>query len=425
MDIYNEYRERLVKYFEDGIKKEAFYLGTEFEHIIINKNTMESYSYFDDGGIRDILTKLSKLGWEILGQEEGNILGLIKDESTITLEPGGQLELSIKPLVTMEEIVNEYDEIIDQVKAVLVEDQIIVSLGYHPLTSIDKLPFLPKERYKFMSNYFKKTGKYAHNMMKGTASTQVSIDFTSEMDFVRKFRVANFLSPFISCLFDCSPVFEGKLYEKNNLRVSIWDYTDNDRSKVVPGTLNKEFKFSDYAEYILNSPPIIINLDDGSFNFTDRLKLKEIIKERELTDGELEQVLTMFFPDVRLKKYIEIRMADALPKPYNFSVVALIKGIFYNEENLSKYYEKSLEFSDDKITEIKKCIINQGLASCSAEFDMKKFLMELVEDASNALKDESEYLEPIYKLLKENTSLSDILKKMYSNKSEFVDMIKV
>jgi glutamate--cysteine ligase len=346
------------------------------------------------------------------------ILGLSKDDHYITLEPGGQIEISLKPYKDVGEIRLAYAEILNEIKSFLKDNQEIISLGYHPKTKIESLEILPKLRYHQMFEYFKTSGKFAHNMTKGTASTQVAIDYTSEEDFVKKFRVANFLSPFLYRIFDASPIFEGNLYEKNNLRLSIWDNTDQCRCCIPKNALSKKnYGFKDYSEFILKTPPIFLKVGE-EFIFTGQKKLSEIIEENTYKALDLEYILGMVFPDTRLKNYIELRMPDALPYPLSLAVPALIKGIFYNPENLEKYYEMSLKYNGRDYIKFKG-FFKESLAFNHKGINSKSMVAELIKDALTSLNaNESMELIEIKNIIDRHGSVSNLLKQLYSNNQD-------
>src|SRR6056297_3627975 len=394
MDKKYIFKDKIKSYFSKCLHNDNQYLGLEIEHFLVDKKSLESISYSKKGGQRDILIKMLDLGWEIFSKEGENILGIKKDESTITLEPGGQFEFSIKAYENIEDVKKDYIKILKDVYKVIDNDKDLILIGYHPNTKIEELELLPKERYDMMYNYFKGKGEYCHNMMKGTASLHVSIDYKDENDFIKKFRTANFLTPFLSRLFDSTPIFEKKIYDKNNLRVKIWQNTDIKRSKVVPGSLDKKFSFEDYADYIFNSEPIFI-INDGRTLCTKRKTVRELKKEFDFSKKGIEHLLSMVFPDVRLKNYIEIRVADSIKYPYFLSLLSVLKGIFYNKKILEKYYSLSLNYSDRDI-------------------NMDSFIYNLLEDAKEGLKnkDEAIYIDKLYDLIKNHDSMANYLKKI-------------
>lgn len=390
----------IEKYFIDGEKdKECFRVGAEFEHFILSTSTLEAVSYYGSQGVESTLKRLLDKGWE--GKYEGDYLvGLNREGTTITLEPGSQLEISIKADKKIVNIEREYIRFLEDIIPILKEKkQELMCLGYQPKSKIDEIKIIPKERYKYMFDYFKTRGKYAHNMMKGTASTQITIDYGSEEDFIKKFKVANVLSPVISALFDNSPYFEGEKYRKHLLRVDIWENCDSHRCGIVPLTMDGDFGYKKYAQYILNSPPIII-LEDNHVSYTKDKLVKEIFNPNNYHIEELEHILTMVFPDVRLKKFIEIRMADSVPYPLNLSLIALIKGIMYDEENLQEVYNYVKDLKEKDIVEGKLYAIEDGLMANYIDrkvLDIGKWLLTMAFKGLS--KEEEVYLKPLEDIL--------------------------
>jgi len=251
-----------VAYFKEHARANPNLLGVEFEHFLIDNQTLRSYSYFETNGQKEIIQRLLKdrRGWRLILEEEGYPLGIEKNGSTITFEPGGQMEISLKPFSKISEIDAAYKDIIEDIYAHLAPNQILASVGYHPKTKIDTLPILPKKRYQMMYEYFKTHGDKSHNMMKGTAATQVSIDYSDEADFVKKYKVAHFLAPVLASIFDATPIFEGEVYDKENARVAIWEETDPPRSKLVPGVISSTFDFSSYAHIFFDDQDTHVQL---------------------------------------------------------------------------------------------------------------------------------------------------------------------
>jgi glutamate--cysteine ligase len=424
MKLTESLNERLVTMIRRGEKKVKL-LGVEYEHFLIDTETLRSYDYFEPGGQLEIAMGLKNMGWHVTYEEDGYIFNLEKNKNSVSFEPGGQFEISLKPCQTLECIDEAYKEVLLDVETLLQPNQALVGLGYHPKTAIDDLSLLPKERYSYMYKYLHEKGPMARNMMKGTAATQVSIDYENEEDFMKKYRVANFLSPFISRVFDASPVFEGKIYPDENLRIKIWEETDRLRSKFPKGALSQPFSYRDYAKYIEESQPIIM-IFNGEIQHTKENTLYDLSKLHYLSEEELDHGMSMVFPDVRLKHFLEIRMADALPYPYCLAVPALIKGIFYNQENLDYYYEKSLSFKDEDLDYLCKCMKKnkEFCFKCAHEdIDCSEFVDGMFSKAMDALKDEKTYLELFYNWYKENGTISSYLKNEY-NKESFVSFIK-
>jgi glutamate--cysteine ligase len=422
IEVFKQYQ---VDFFKRNGKEVCEQLGVEFEHFLIDQTTMASFRYDEPNGQHELLKKLANRGWKVFLEEEGKLLGVEKDRHTITLEPGGQVEVSLNVGKTVSEIDKAYQSVLGEIKVLLAENQALASIGYHPKTKIAELPLLPKARYKMMYDYFSDRGLYCHNMMKGTASTQVSIDYHNEADFIKKFRVANFLSPFIARIFDATPIFEGEIYEGANCRLLIWESMDIERSKLIKGSLDKIYNFEDYADFLLRIPPIIARVN-GEIIYTKAEKLADLLGRFDFLESDYEHLLTMVFPDVRVKRFIEIRMADALPYPYNMAAPALIKGIFYDPSNLDKYYELSKSFSDEDINSLNSRL-TKAIAFHYKSIEMTTFTLRILEDAMSALDaGEVSYLMQMKLLILKDGSMARRLKTLYRNQpDEFISQIAV
>lgn len=406
-DTYEENLKVLINYFKDGIEKEKNNnLGFELEHIIVDENN-NSVSYYGDNGIENMLKTLSEEYDEKVFSLKGRIIGLNKKNVSITLEPAAQFEVSMGPFNKIKKIKEEYKKFLNPVLKYLDKFNYKISYtGYHPKSKIDDLKLIPKNRYEYMLDYFSKVGEHGKNMMKGSASAQVSVDYYSEEDFIKKFRLANVLSPALSLLTDNTPIFEGEIYDKYMMRTVIWNDTDKDRSMIVKDALNKKFGFLEYAKYILNSPAIL-TMEDNKATYTKEELIKDIYKDKIITKSEAEHLLSMFFPDVRLKKYIEIRMADAMPLNYCLGYIALIKGIFYNDENLN-YFLKKTEFVTNEIAaKTKLNLIENGYEADIYNEKADEFIIDLLNRAKSALSDEErDYIFPLMELAKNKITLA-------------------
>ncbi|MBC8587172.1 glutamate--cysteine ligase [Paratissierella segnis] len=410
---YNRQVEEIVKYIKDGEKKEEdFKIGIEFEHFVIYKDTFKTVSYYGENGVAETLKDLEKSGWN--SKYEGEyILELGKGNKTITLEPGSQLELSLSADRSIKNIEKGYLEFLKELIPILdSKNQALIAVGYHPVTKIDEIKLLPKKRYDYMFEYFKKRGSHAHNMMKGTAALQVSMDYKDEEDYKKKFRVTNALSPIMYSLFENAVFFEGERYEKHNLRAFIWKNCDTNRSGVAEGALDESFNYESYAKYILNRPPIF-TIKKGKLEFTDEKLVKEVFNPKDYEKEELEHLLTMFFPDVRTKTFIEIRMMDSIPYPLNFAVVALWKGLLYNKENLDIVYEYTKDINIEDVEKTKEEMFELGLNAHYKDKSILELGKWLVSLAKNGLdEDEVPYIYPLEGMVSEDTNPYKITEEM-------------
>lgn len=397
MDInIKELQEKFIALIRRGeTSKSEFKLGIEIEHIIVKEDTLESVNYYEANGIQDILKALLPLGYEAI-YEETYLIGLKHQDFVITLEPGGQLEVSLNARRDLTEIYESYWAFLEQILPILRDNSLwLLAIGYHPKSSIKDIPFNPKKRYQHMSAYLEKTGRYAHHMMKGTASMQIVIDYQDEADFIRKFRVAHFLMPFLALLSDNAPYFEGQLSTQHSIRTAIWDEMDPERSGLIPGALDGTFGYPDYANYLLGIRPILIQKEDQLVNSGDTV-IRDLEGLPNFSDAETDHLMSMVFPDVRVRSYIEIRMADSLPLPLSFGFAASVKNLFYHESALNALYQRSLKMSDAQLVQLRQDMKQKGYEATFEGTSIQQLLREMLQLAKeDSTPQERLWIEPL------------------------------
>lgn len=412
---YQEKKDKIVAYIKSGeSQKENFKMGLEMEHFVIDKDKLFSYDYFGQKGVGDTLRKLNHMGFEVTNEEEGYILGLRKADIAVNLEPAGQFELAIDAKKNIKDLDESYKKIMKEIIPIFEEkNQYLETLGYHPKSKIMDLNIIPKDRYRYMQKYFKEfAGKYSLNMMRGSASVQSAIDYYNEEDFKKKFFVANALSAFMYTLYDNAYIFEGEVYEKRNLRQEIWEYCDKNRTGVYDFAFDEDMGYEKYAEKILNTDIIFVN-ENGKDIYKADTKFEKIMDE-DFSDEMIFHALSIVFPDVRAKKYLEIRMPDAVPYPYNISFPALLKGLFYNEENLNKLREDFKNMTYETCQKLKLDASKNGLYAKYEDKTIYELIKYFISLSKNALNDEEKsYLTCIEKLVDEKETLRDKFEKIY------------
>ncbi len=331
--------EMLVDYIRSGIKTaDKKSLGVEVEHFILDSESKESVPYSGKGGVRDILLELMKCYPEAEPITGEDILGFFTPDLAITLEPAAQMEISITQSEDIEYIKHIYTDFCGHISRILLSaGKELFTKGCQPVSKVDDLELIPKGRYRLMDEHFKKTGTGGRQMMRGTASTQISVDYTSEEDFRKKLQAAYFFTPLFKIVTDRVESFEGKKTGSYIFRNDIWCRTDPERCGVLPDIFKKDYGFRDYAEYIC-SEPLIVMPCEGTDVYTDK-RAPEAYAGKELTKADIEHIFSMVFPDVRVKKYIEIRGADAMPPEGVYAYCALIKGLIYSENVLDHVQE--------------------------------------------------------------------------------------
>ncbi|QQK08869.1 glutamate--cysteine ligase [Miniphocaeibacter halophilus] len=405
---------KIADYIKAGEKKlEDFTIGVEMENFIINKDDLKTVSYYGENGVGETLEYLTTKGF--IPYKEGEyVLGLEKGDLTISTEPGSQFEVAIKSNTDIKNLENKFKCFFNELVPYLnSKNQVLVSLGYHPNMKIDEIKILPKKRYDYMYDYFKNKGNMAHNMMKGTASLQVTIDYLNEDDFRRKYFLANVLTPIFYGLFDNTYIFEKEPLEIYTIRQKIWENTDKERSGLFDIAFDESISYEKYAEKILNTPPIFIE-KNGEYIYTKNRTLEDIADEYQLDESLIFQALSIVFPDVRVKTYIEMRMFDSIPYPLNFAAVALIKGLFYNDNNLKEMCKMSKGTSYKEAIEGKEEVQKHGINAVYLNktiLEHGKFLIEL---ASKGLdEDERNYLKPLKTLIDSGKTPRDKFEEIY------------
>ncbi|MDR3135974.1 MAG: hypothetical protein LBU07_00830 [Coriobacteriales bacterium] len=415
-------------------------LGFELEHFVVTKGEHAAVPYASategQPGVEQVLRALAPYYTQQI-QEVGtdakvHLFGLARDKTVITLEPGSQLEVSVGPLRQIAELEEYYRRFRDELDAVLEPLGLeIATFGYHPSARARDLTLLPKQRYFFMDKHFAQTGNHGICMMRATASTQISVDYFSEADAVLKMRVATALGPLLAFVTDNTPVFEGQAVGQvakghahhplspdkaqampaRMARMVCWDDTDPERSLVAPGTFDEDFGFARYAADLLRAPAIFTPaLSNEEPAYRGFCSFANLLPDADLSEAAILHILSMFFYDTRLKSYVEIRQADAMPLTYTLALVALIKGVFYNPAALS-YYEKRFEFMDSaQVAFAKTALRMHGYQALVYRRPASQWLDELLRWAQDGLSaNERHYLRPLADLITSRQTLLHLI----------------
>ena len=333
---------QLAEYLRAGCKPiKDWKIGTEHEKFGFVNDNFLPLPYDGQCSIKAMLEGLrDKYNWsEIL--EENNIIGLTKDGANVSLEPGGQLELSGAPLDSIHETCDEVNQHLKEVKSIA--DDLGASffgLGAAPEWSHEDMPMMPKGRYKLMTDYMGRVGTHGTQMMYRTCTVQVNLDFSSEQDMIKKMRVGLALQPIATALFANSPFFEGKLVNHKSWRSRIWRDLDEDRTGMLPFVFEEGFGFEAWTEYVLDVPMYFV-YRDGKYidalgqSFRDFLdgKLPALPGERPKISDWADH-LTTVFPEARVKQFIEMRGADGGPWRKLCALPAFWVGLMYDQNSL-------------------------------------------------------------------------------------------
>ena len=408
MHNYENHVESMVNFYKSGIKSNSQKLGVELEYTLVYDDNSQ-VKYFDEFGQKWLMENMLEFYPEKILDEQKNLIGIKNEHDSITLEPAGQFELSAGPFEKLEEVFEAFETFQKRVNALAEPHGIkMLAIGYHPKCKAEELVIIPKVRYELMTKYFLKNSPKGIRMMRGTGSTQVSIDYSSEADCIRKLRLAYVLTPLFAILCDNTPVFEGEKRTHHIMRTQVWEDCDPRRCGAMPGIFEDSFSFEKCAELVLNTQAMF-EMDGNDGHLTNKTT-SEVYGDKEMSNDDCAAACSHLFNDVRLKNFIEIRPADALPTNMEVAYVALIKGIFYSEEALSSIEDYFGPQSETSFEEAKRNLEEKGLSGEVYGMPATTACKKLLDVASLGLdKDEKKYLEPLFDVVSNKKTLADNL----------------
>ncbi len=410
-------KSELVGYLAAGGKPaSAFRIGTEHEKFVYRRDDLRPLPYAGSGGIRWLLERFaSRFDWQII-REDGRPIALERDGASITLEPGGQFELSGAPLVTLHDTCAETNTHLAEVKAITEPCGIgMLGIGFDPKWSLADRPQMPKTRYQIMSNYMPKRGALGLDMMYRTSTIQVNLDFVDEADMVKKFRVGLALQPVATALFANSPFTENKPNGFLSYRSHCWTDTDPDRSGLLPFVFEEGFGYERYVDYMLDVPMYFVSrngqyLDVSGQSFRAFMdgRLPGLPGERP-TIADWADHLTTAFPDVRLKRFLEMRGADGGPWNMICALPALWVGLLYDGPTLDAAWDLCRDWTLEELAQIRADVPRLGLRAPFRERTVRTLAGEVIAIAEAGLAararadvdglDERKYLGPLHEVV--------------------------
>lgn len=389
-------------------------IGMEYERIPIIKLTNQVAPYGGEYGVCELLREFARNdNWDYI-LDDIHIIGLKKIHDTITLEPGCQIELSIEPQEFIRDLKKRIEEIDSELLPVLDKFGIkLINKGVSPTTTYKNIKLLPKRRYHLMANYL--WGILSDVMMRETAGIQVGVDYKSEEDAMKKFRIANMMMPFATAMYANSRYRGGVDTGYKSFRALAWLNTDNERCGFAT-KFQDGMGFKDYVEHLLDTPMIFINRDNRTVNMNGRLTFRQFMDkgfegfDAEIDDWQLHS--NLYFPEVRLRNFIEIRNHDCVGGGLEYSIPALYKGIMYNPSALEEVQSMLVKYSYNEINELRYNVARYAINSKLRKFPISGICKELAEIAYYSLKnqfeDEEKFLEPLMEMLKQNKVPADM-----------------
>jgi glutamate--cysteine ligase len=412
-----ESRDDLLATFARGEKPpERWTIGTEHEKFVFRCADHRAPSYDEPGGIRDLLMALTDYGWSPV-VEGGNVIALTGPDGAVSLEPAGQLELSGAQRAHLHETCQEAGRHLKQAKAV--GDKLglcFLGLGMWPDKTRAELPVMPKGRYAIMLDYMPKVGTLGLDMMLRTCTIQVNLDYASEADMARKFRVGLALQPLATALFANSPFTEGKPNNFLSFRSHIWSDTDPDRTGMLPFVFEDGFGYERYLDYALDVPMYFLfrdgrYLDVAGQSFRDFLdgRLPGLPGEKPRVSDFTDHLSTIF-PEVRLKSFLEMRGADGGPWSRICALPALWVGLLYDDDALAAGWDEVKDWRLDARQRLRDAVPAQGLNAVTPDGEtlqaLGKRILAIAQAGLNARArlnasgdNESGFLDPLHEVI--------------------------
>ncbi len=424
-------RDDLVGWIAAGAKpRNNWRIGTEHEKFVFHTDTLTPVPYEGERSIRALMEALiARFGWEPV-LEGDRIIALKRAEGVqggnISLEPGGQFELSGRPVATLHETAEETTDHFYEVLNVGEPLGIgFLGLGFSPKWTLAETPRMPKDRYAIMTRYMPKVGTRGLDMMYRTATIQVNLDFADESDMVKKMRVSLALQPIAAALFAASPFTEGRLNGFQSMRSEIWRDTDSARTGMLPFAFEPGMGFERYVDYALDVPMYFVYrdgcyIDASGASFKDFMagRLPQLPGERPSLDDWSDH-LTTLFPEVRLKKFLEMRGADGGPWQRICALSALWVGLLYDQDALEQAWSLVKDWTAEEREALRNEVPRAALATRFRTTTVREISRDVVRIARRGLRrrrqinaasqDESIYLEPLEEVVQSGRTLSDEL----------------
>ncbi|MSP94190.1 MAG: glutamate--cysteine ligase [Alphaproteobacteria bacterium] len=424
-------RADLVAHIAAGAKpREQWRVGTEHEKFVYSLTDYKPLPYGGGKGIRALLEGMARFGWKPILEGE-HIIGLTQNGAALSLEPGGQFELSGAPLATIHETCAETETHRHQVREVCAEIGAgCLGVGFAPTWSLAEVPVMPKGRYGIMRNYMPKVGGYGLEMMFRTCTVQANYDFGSEADMVKKFRVGLALQPVATALFANSPFREGRANGFLSYRSHIWTDVDNARSGMLPFVFEDGFGFERYVDYALDVPMYFVYrdgryIDVAGKSFRDFLahKIPEVA-HIEPVMADWADHLTTIFPEVRLKSYLEVRGADGGTWRRICGLPALWTGIFYDSNSLDAAWDMVKDWTDEERQAMRSAVPMLAFKTPFRDTTVLELARRMLSiattglearAAANNIRSETGFLEPLQTLVDRGYTRADELLAAYKD----------
>ena len=388
-----ESKQQLIDYVDSGCKPlDQWRIGTEHEKFGFDLETLKPLPYEGPAGIQEMLEGLQRFGWRPVLEHDKVIMLTLPDGCSVTLEPGGQLELSGAPVETIHQTCDEVHTHLAQVREVANELGVgFLGLGFHPRARREDFTWMPKARYEIMRQYMPSVGQHGVDMMIRTCTVQVNLDYSSEADMVKKFRVSLALQPLATALFANSPFTEGKPNGFLSYRSKVWTDTDPNRSGMLPFVFESGMGFERWVDYMLDVPMYFVRrdhryIDAAGQSFRDFLAGKlPALPGHKPSIEDWEDHLTTVFPEVRLKKFLEMRGADGGPWARLCALPAFWVGLLYDSAALDAAWDLVANWGASDREQLRQEVPKLGLGAEICGRKLQTIAAEVMEITTSGL----------------------------------------
>lgn len=421
-----ESKAELVADIEAGCKpREKWRVGTEHEKFGFRLTDLRPLPYGGPQGIMAMFEGLKRFGWDYVREGE-NVIALARGRESVSLEPGGQFELSGAPLETIHQTCDEVNTHLREVKTVAEEIGVgFVGFGFNPKWARADIPVMPKGRYGIMTRYMPKRGSLGLDMMYRTCTVQANLDFGSETDMVKKFRVALALQPIATALFANSPFVEGKPVGYASMRSQVWMDTDPDRTGMLPFVFEGGMSFERYVDYALDVPMYFI-YRDGQYHEATNGTFRQFLEGKHpAAPGQLPTMpdwgnhLTTLFPEARLKRYLEMRGADGGPWKRLCALPALWVGLLYDQVALDAAWDMVKDWTAEERADLRAGVTKDAIRTSFRKTNVRELSRQTLDIAYAGLKrrnrisnlggDETHFLNALRDVVESGKTLADIM----------------
>ena len=435
--------DQILDWFKSGEKKhEDFLIGTEHEKFLFTKDNFKRLGYDDENGINKILEEISGDGkWEKI-IEDGNTIGLKNfSGSSISLEPGGQFELSGAPLKNLHETCKEAGTHLELLKKISNKhDFLMMGIGHDPKWKREDVIWMPKKRYEIMRKYMPKVGELGLDMMLRTCTIQVNLDYSDENDMIKKFQTSIALQSVATALFANSPFVEGKPSGFLSRRAYVWTHTDKDRTGIPKNIFDDNFGYKSWIEYLMSVPMYFIYKDGKYIDVAGQLFSDFMLGKLKGLEGlfptliDWENHTTVAFPEVRLKQYLEMRGADGGPWNRICVLPAFWVGLLYDKKSLNQAYNLSKEFMQKELLEEARISSAKfGLNGKIGKIQIKELAKQVLDISFQGLErrnyldkkgiSETQFLDPLFNIVEGETAAEQMLNKFENQWDKNIDKI--